>query len=338
MRLCTLMFSSNKGNTNDLADCMQISVMITTRNRCANLRQTLTRLASMNPPASEILVTADGCTDGTVALVQKEFSHCRLTVNETCLGSIRSRDRMLHDASGDVVMSLDDDSYPLEDDFFAKLPALFLAHPEVSVITFPELRDDGSFVPATKSPSSPGHYVSAYPNGAAAMRRSDYLKTTGYPASFFHAYEEPDYALQMYALGKAVWFDPSLVVRHHFSPTNRNNLRTHHFNARNELWSVWMRCPWPWLPFVSLFRILRQFAYACSNGGDWMIQEPRWWLSALKGWQDCRENRWPVPSKTYLAWMQLARWPLYQVDDFRRIFVPEQAGRAAEPEKRPHCS
>jgi GT2 family glycosyltransferase len=299
---------------------MNVSVMITSRNRSAELRRTLDRLARMSPPADEIVVTADGCSDDTVAMVRSEFPKCRLLVNETCRGSIYSRDQMLRVASGDLVLSLDDDSYPVDNDFFEKLHPLFAAHPEAAVITFPELRDDGSFVPASKSPKSPGQYVSAYPNGAAAMRRTDYLKTAGFPAFFFHAYEEPDYALQSYGRGRAVWFDPSVVIRHHYSQANRDELRTHHLNARNELWSVWMRCPWPWLPFVSLFRVFRQFCHACSEGPRWIVREPQWWWAALKGFDACRKARNSIPWRIYLSWMRMARRPLFQKSDLERAF------------------
>ena len=152
---------------------MKVSVMITSRNRSADLRRTLDRLARMSPPADEIVVTADGCSDDTVAMMRSDFPQCSLLVNDACRGSIFSRDQMLRAASGELVLSLDDDSYPVADDFFGKLRPVFVAHPEAAVITFPELRDDGSFVPASKSPQTPGHYVSAYPNGAAAMRRAE---------------------------------------------------------------------------------------------------------------------------------------------------------------------
>lgn len=227
---------------------------------------------------------------------------------------------MLRMARGHIVLSLDDDSYPVEDDFLAHLPRLFSDHPEAAVITFPELRDDGSFVPPEKSPVAKGQYVSAYPNGAAAMRTDDYLSTAGFPRFFIHAYEEPDYALQTYAQGKSVWFEPSLVIRHHYSEANRDNLRTHQLNARNELWSVWMRCPWPWLPLVSLFRLSRQFGHACSNGLSWVIREPQWWLAALAGRDDCQKSRNPVRWRTYLAWMRLARRPIFKSSDLEKIF------------------
>lgn len=286
---------------------MTVTVMITTRNRCLDLRRTLTRLGGMNPPADEVLVTADGCSDDTVAMVKAEFPAVRLRVNEPGEGSVPSRDAMLREAAGDIVLCLDDDSYPVDNDFFGKLSAAFAERPEAAVLSFPEERDGGVFYPESKSPASPGHYVSAYLNGAAAMLRKPYLDAAGYPPFFVHAYEEPDYAVQCYAERKSVWFLPSLVVRHHRSPKNRDRLQTHHFNARNELWSVWMRCPVAWLPLVSLFRVLRQFRYAAGQGISWVLREPLWWWSAVKGAGMCLRHRKPVAWPVYFGWMRLAR-------------------------------
>src|SRR5207248_3513459 len=111
--------------------------------------------------------------------------------------------------------SLDDDSYPIQRDFFAKLPSIFAAHPEAAVVAFPELRDANQFSALDKTDNRLGHYVSAYANCAAAMRTDLYLRSAGFPAFFTHMYEEPDYALQCYAAGAAVWFEPSLEIRHH---------------------------------------------------------------------------------------------------------------------------
>ena len=294
--------------------------MITTRDRCADLRRTLTHLAGMEPQADEIFIVTDACSDGTVEMVRSEFPKCRLHVNETNHGSIHSRDFILRQATGDLVLCLDDDSYPLAPDFFARLPGVFEAHPEVAIFTFPELRDGDVYIPSDKTPDTPGHYVSAYANGAAAMRRQDYLDAPGYPAFFYHAYEEPDYALQCYARGRATWFEPSLTIRHHFSEVNRNGQRTHHFNARNELWSVWMRCPWPWLPVVALYRLFRQFAHACSEGFEWVLKEPLWWRDAVQEIDKCREARQPISWPIYFAWIRLARRPLKTREDLERSF------------------
>jgi hypothetical protein len=146
------------------------------------------------------------------------------------------------------------------------------------------------------------------------------LERAGFPVFFTHMYEEPDYALQCYAAGAAVWFEPSLAVRHHVSQANRRPLQRHHFNARNELWSVWLRCPWPWLPMVAAYRMARQFVYACSESASWVIREPSWWLAALRGWNQCRASRRPVRWQTYYRWMRLARRPIYTIDELRKKF------------------
>jgi N-acetylglucosaminyl-diphospho-decaprenol L-rhamnosyltransferase len=300
---------------------MTFSIMITTRNRSSDLRRSLTRLNGLKPGPREILVCADECTDDTVTVVEQEFPGVRLLVNPQGLGSVASRDRLLHLVAGDWILSLDDDSYPLADDFFGQLLSIIGSHPEAAVITFPELREGGLYASASKTPASVGHYVSAYPNCAAVMNRQFYLQQPGFPPKFVHMYEEPDYTLQCYAAGAAVWFEPSLVIRHHLSAAQRQPVRRHHQNARNEMWSVWMRCPWPWLLLVSLFRVWRQFRYACSEGMDWAIREPCWWLQALRGLPACRRNRLPIPWRCYLAWMKLARRSISSAAGIKKVFT-----------------
>lgn len=286
---------------------MTFTVMITTRNRREDLHRTLLHLEKLEPPPNEVLVCADGCTDDTTQMVNTGHGSVTLLANKIGMGSIPSRDRMLRMAGGEWVLSLDDDSYPLAKDFFARAAEIVAAHPEASVFTFPEQRDGGDYASPAKTPNTPGHYVSAYPNCAALMNRADYLRVGGYPTFFYHSYEEPDYALQLFEHGRAVWFEPSLPIRHHFSSANRNHLRVHLQHARNELWSVWMRCPWPWLPVISLFRIARQFQYACSQGLRVALNEPRWWLAAIKGLPQCLQNRRAIPWSRYLEWLRLAR-------------------------------
>lgn len=313
---------------------MTFSIMITTRNRCDDLRRTLERLQQLQPAPLEVLVCADGCTDDTVSFVSTHFPAVRFRVHAQGLGSVGSRDRLLREAKGDWVLSLDDDSYPVADDFFARVQAIVDSHPEAAVITFPELRDVG-FASARMTPESPGHYVSAYPNCAALMRREFYLCQPGFPPPFVHTYEEPDYALQCYAAGAAVWFEPSLTIRHHLSARNRSSYAFHHQNARNELWSVWMRCPWPWLPIVALFRVWRQFRYAITEGWSWAVREPLWWGKALAGIMACCRQRRPVAWARYLAWMKLARQAVHSVGELRYFFYMDKPGTSAMRKQAP---
>jgi hypothetical protein len=126
--------------------------------------------------------------------------------------------------------------------------------------------------------------------------------------------------MQCYAAGAAVWFEPSLIVEHHESLVNRDLIRRHHLTARNELWSVWLRCPWPWVLLVSIYRVIRQFLYASSQGARWMIREPVWWAEAAKGMKLCFEERGSASWGVYYQWMRLARNPIYSATELRRVF------------------
>jgi GT2 family glycosyltransferase len=305
---------------------MTFTVMISTRDRRPDLEVTCEKLMELRPAPDEVIICADGCNDGTAEMLRLRFPQFKTLENPLPKGDMYSRDRILRMARGEIVLSLDDDSYPIQRDFFEKLPLILSKHPEAAVVVFPELRNGNLFSTSDKSDTCPGHYVSAYANCAAAMRRDFYLGQPGFPVFFTHMYEEPDYALQSYAAGAAVWFEPSLTVRHHLSTANRRPVARHHFNARNELWSVWLRCPWPALPIVSAYRLLRQFAYAASEGMDWALREPVWWLAALRGRAQCRTFREPVHWLVYYRWMRLARSPIYRVQDLREKFPPGSLG------------
>src|SRR5215510_10888587 len=91
---------------------MSFSIMITTKNRLQDLKRTCDIIKRLDPPPSEILITADGCTDKTVEFVKSEMPGAKLIVNDPGIGSVGSRDRMMREAQGEFIFSLDDDSYP----------------------------------------------------------------------------------------------------------------------------------------------------------------------------------------------------------------------------------
>lgn len=262
----------------------------------------------LDPRPDEIAVTADGCTDSTIQVVRELLPEATLFINEQGQGSVASRDAMLRAASADLMLSLDDDSYPLERDCLALLRDLFAAIPALAVAHFPQKTDE---YPETLSgtDSGPPRLTGSYPNSGACYRRCLYLQLAGFEKRFFHAYEEPDYALQCVAAGKHVLLYPGITVRHHFSSVARSRNRTHLRHARNELWSAVMRCPFPLVAIVIPYRILSQARYALSQGIDWVVREPIWWWEAARGLGAAIRGRRPVPLRAYYRWLRLLRQP-----------------------------
>jgi GT2 family glycosyltransferase len=278
--------------------------MITTRNRAVDLRQTCDVVVRLRPAPIEVLVTADGCTDETVAMVKAEMPNAKMIVNATGKGSVVSRDRMMREARGDLVLALDDDSYPEQLDCLARIVPSFEQRPELAVLHFPQRTDE---YPETLAQTNFGleHSTRSFANSGAVLRRSTYLQLPGFEPRFFHMYEEPDYALQCVAAGYDVLFSPILTIRHHYSGQARDEIRVHHRHARNELWSTLMRCPFPFAIGMVAWRVFSQFRYACKRGWSWVIREPAWWCQALAGVPYCLRKRRPVSWAGYKRWLSL---------------------------------
>jgi GT2 family glycosyltransferase len=283
---------------------MQISIMITTHNRLPELQQTLEVLKRLDPPPLEILITADGCTDGTAEFVRNQFPAARLTVNNAGQGSIASRDRMLRQALSDLVLSLDDDSYPEQPDCLRRIENLFVERPKLAVANFPQRTNE---YPETLAKTEFGEpcLTRTFANSAACIRRSIYVNLPGFEPRFFHMYEEPDYALQCTANGYEIYYAPIISIRHHYSNNSRNRIRGHHRHARNELWSTLMRCPFPYAAALIAYRIFSQFRYASKQGMAWVIREPVWWWQALKGIPYSLRKAKPYSWASYKMWLSL---------------------------------
>ena len=287
---------------------MRISIMITTHNRLSDLQRTLAVLKQLDPPPWEILITADGCDDGTIDFVRQEMPQARLMIHPEARGSVASRDRMMREATGDLVFSLDDDSYPEQLDCLPRVTAQFAERPLLAVALFPQRSDE--YPPSlTKAEFGKPAFTRSFPNSGAVFRRSIYLQLPGFEPRFFHAYEEPDYALQCVGHGFEVYYTPVLTIRHHYSGQGRNRNRIHRRHARTSIWSALLRCPFPFVIGLIAHRITSHFRYACSQGAGWIVREPIWWCGVAPGIAYCLRRRQPLPWSAYQRWLNLPDSP-----------------------------
>ena len=144
--------------------------MITTKNRVKDLMRTWQVLQQLSPAPREILITADGCTDETVAMVKAEMPIAKMIVNGEDKGSVASRDRMMREARGDLVLALDDDSYPEQLDCIARFVPIFEQRPRLAVLRFP-LRTDEYPETLAQPNIGPEHLTRSFANSGAALRR-----------------------------------------------------------------------------------------------------------------------------------------------------------------------
>jgi GT2 family glycosyltransferase len=296
---------------------MRVAVCITSHNRRGELVRTLAEVAGLEPRADELIVVADGCSDGTAELVRTSYPRAHVIEHEPARGSVASRNAMARVTSCEVFLSLDDDSHPIEPDTVARVRALFEKNERLAVAEFPQ-RTDERPESLGQTDFGPARFIGSYANSGAAIRRAAFEELGGYCEEFFHMYEEPDFALRCCAAGWQVRFEPCLHVRHHWTSSQRSEQRNHQRHARNEQWSVLMRCPLPWLLAVGPFRAWRQFAYAFRRG--WVLGEPVWWWQTLRGLGHCARHRRALPWRRYRAWMRLVREPHGDGEKWERDF------------------
>jgi GT2 family glycosyltransferase len=211
---------------------------------------------------------------------------------------------MIREAQGDLVLALDDDSYPEEADSIGRIIPFFKHEPKRAVLHFPQRTDEYPYTLA-RTNFGPEGATRSFANSGAVLRRSTYLQLPGFEPRFYHMYEEPDYALQCVAAGYHVLFSPTITIRHHYVSRARDEIRIHHRHARNEFWSTLMRCPLPFAPGMIAWRVFSQFRYACKRGWSWVVREPLWWFQALAGIPLCLRRRRPVSWAGYRRWLAL---------------------------------
>ena len=121
------------------------------------------------------------------------------------------RNKLIAAARQPFVASFDDDSYPLDRDYFARVADVFARLPDASIV--------GGYVYHRHEPVGPDDrqaaWVADFSGGACAYRREHFLASGGYvPVETAYGMEEVDLALRLHAAGRRVLQTSWLRVYH----------------------------------------------------------------------------------------------------------------------------
>ena len=92
-------------------DSPLVSIVITTRNRKAELSRALSSCSQLSGIPFEVLVYDDASTDGTAEEVETRFPWVRLVRSEEHAERVLLRNRAFREAKGQFVLTIDDDCY-----------------------------------------------------------------------------------------------------------------------------------------------------------------------------------------------------------------------------------
>ncbi len=233
------------------ADGGQVTVVIATRNRVAELLRTLGHLTVL-PESPAIIVVDNGSRDGTASAVRREFPGVTV-VRKRRNRHAAARNEGVRRAATRYVAFSDDDSW-WEPGALALACGLLDEHPRVGVIAGRTLvgeqaAEDPLNAVMAASPLQrdapaglPGPVVLGFLGCAIVARRDAFLQAGGYSPLLGIGGEEELLALDLATAGwPAVYVDA--VVARHVPSAARNILRRRAIERRNPVLIAWLRRP-----------------------------------------------------------------------------------------------
>jgi hypothetical protein len=220
---------------------MDVSVILVTRNTCALTRAAVQSvLDSPGAPAREIFVVDSGSTDGTAAVLPREFPQIQFLRSEQNLGFARAVNLAAQKAAGDFLLLLNSDAR-LAPDALARAVTWMRGHPDVAVAgaqllnpddtrqnaiaNFPTLATEllnKSLLRRLRPQKYPGKElefrepveVESVVGAFMLVRKSAWDALGGLDERYFFFFEETDFCLQARRKGYRTFHLPSVHVWH----------------------------------------------------------------------------------------------------------------------------
>src|SRR5438128_6481462 len=111
-----------------------ITVGIPTYKRVEKLQETLTKIFNCNPRPNEIIVHVDGNDHDTEDYLIDRYPEIKVIKSQIQVGPGGGRNKIISEASNQLVASFDDDSYPIDPDYFERLLRVFDQFPNAAIV------------------------------------------------------------------------------------------------------------------------------------------------------------------------------------------------------------
>ncbi|QFU91854.1 glycosyltransferase family 2 protein [Amycolatopsis sp. YIM 10] len=228
---------------------MRTTVVVITRDRCAELLRTLAHMSAL-PDAAPIVVVDNGSTDGTADAVRERFPGVELIRAGRNLGAL-GRNIAVSRISTPYVAFCDDDTR-WQPGALTRAADLLDAHPGLASVTGrclvePGLTEDPITPELRWSPVRgpdwlPGPALLGVMAGLSMFRVSAFEGVGGFSRRMWFGGEEELLALDLAAVGWWMCWAEDVVV-HHAPSKARDPRRRRQLGIRNTLWTLWLRRP-----------------------------------------------------------------------------------------------
>jgi GT2 family glycosyltransferase len=281
-----------------------ISAIVTAYERIEQTLATLRVIQNCVPAPDEILVHIDANQIACEKAIREAFPSVRVLRSEEQVGPGGGRNKLVAAAQCEFVASFDDDSYPIDSDYFARALQVFERFPEASLICAALYQVGESIGLDERS----AQWTADFSGAASIYRRKAFLDAGGYvPLPVAYGMEEVDLAIRLHSQGGKILTTRWLRVFH-------NNDLKHHGDPRVTAGSIANLALLAYLRYpVTLWGI---GVGQCANRLLWLLKHGRR-RGIFKGvtmipahlWTNHR-YRLPVSSKVVRSYLALRRAPV----------------------------
>ena len=285
---------------------MMISAIVTAYERIDQTLATLRVIQSCVPKPHEVLVHVDANQVACETAIQNAFPEVRVLRSDDQVGPGGGRNKLMNAARFDFVASFDDDSYPLDSDYFARALNLFEKFPDASVICA-ALYHTGEAI-GLDEPSA--QWTADFSGGACIFRRKAFLEAGGYvPLPVAYGMEEVDLAIRLHSRGGRILTTPWLRVFHNTDLKRHADPRVTAGSIANLALLAYLRYP------VSLWVV---GVGQCANRLLWLLRHGRR-RGIWKGLTMIPAHLWtnhhyrlPVSKRAVRSYLALRRSPVQE--------------------------
>jgi GT2 family glycosyltransferase len=281
-----------------------ISAIVTAYERIDQTLETLRIILSCVPAPDEVLVHVDANQVECERTIRAAFPNVRILRSSDRVGPGGGRNKLLNAAQFEFVVSFDDDSYPIDSDYFARALKLLARFPDASIICAALYHAGESIGLDDRS----AQWSADFSGGACIFRRSAFLETGGYvPLPVAYGMEEVDLAIRLHSRGGKILTTRWLRVFHNTDLKRHGDPHVTAGSIANLALLAYLRYP------VSLWAI---GVGQCANRLLWLLRNGRR-RGILKGvtmipahlWANHR-YRLPVSGRAVRSYLALRKAPV----------------------------
>ncbi|MBD2028211.1 glycosyltransferase [Leptolyngbya sp. FACHB-711] len=279
-----------------------ITVAIPTYRRSEQLLRTLRQIQQCVPQPDEIIVHIDNNDSDTESVLQShEFTNVVIIKSSIQVGPGGGRNIAIVRAKHSIVASFDDDSYPIDSDYFARLIQLFEMFPKAAVIGSAIFHQNEMITADEYTATWAADFVGC----GCAYRKEVFLQTKGYvPLPLAYGMEETDLSLRLHHLGWGTLYSPWLRVFHDTKLEHHNSPKITAASIANQALLTYLRYP------MSLWWL---GGMQCVSRVSWLMRHQRWsgiltgLVSIPRLIRQQHSHRQTVSAQSLLSYLRLRR-------------------------------